>query len=149
MYNKQLLEGYVGKEPEIVTFADGSKEAKFTVAVTKRGFTTSTGKEIPEHTEWFNCVVKGNKADYVEKYLHKGDRVFCDGETYTNEYTDAQGIRKRFTEVRVSELSGFPRQANPTGANTNPNPAQGYGQPQQSYQPKQQSFGFDQPEMPF
>lgn len=111
MYNRQQIIGNLGRDPEVTTFQDGSKEAKFTVAVTERGFTTNTGKVIPEHTEWFNCVCKGSKAEFVSQYLHKGDRVFCEGKTYTSEYTDAQGVTKRFTEVRLTEVIGLqPRQ---------------------------------------
>ena len=140
MYNRQQIIGNLGKDPEVRMFEDGSNEVKFTVAYTERGFTTSTGKQIPDHTEWFNCVVKGNKAEFVKQYLHKGDRVFVEGKTYTNEYTDAQGNMRRFTEVRVTEVIGLSskqqttdngQQVNSFGGQQSFGQQQIFGQPQQ------------------
>ena len=139
MYNKQLIIGNLGKDPEVVTFPDGSKEVKFTVAVTEKGFTTSTGKQIPDHTEWFNCVAKGGKAEFVSQYMHKGDRIFCEGKTYTNEYRDSQGITKRFTEVRVTEVIGLSSRQQTTD---NRQQVSSFGG-QQNFQP-QHSFGIPQ-----
>ena len=140
MYNRQQIIGNLGKDPEVRMFEDGSNEVKFTVAYTERGFTTSTGKQIPDHTEWFNCVVKGNKAEFVKQYLHKGDRVFVEGKTYTTEYRDAQGQSKRFTEIRVTEVIGLSsrqqttdngQQVNSFGGQQSFGQQQIFGQPQQ------------------
>ena len=139
MYNRQQIIGNLGKDPEVRMFDDGSNEVKFTVAYTERGFTTSTGKQIPDHTEWFNCVVKGNKAEFVKQYLHKGDRVFVEGKTYTTEYRDAQGQSKRFTEIRVTEVIGLSSRQQATDNRQQVNSFGG----QQSYQP-QHSFGLPQ-----
>ena len=102
--NKQTIIGFVGKDPEPRVFPDGTKEAKFTVADGEKGYTTTSGTQVPDHTEWFNVVVKGSKADFALNNIKKGNRVYIEGKTFTNEKVDNQGIKKTYREVRCSEL---------------------------------------------
>lgn len=129
--NKQIIIGNLGEDPKVRTFQDGSKTCRFTVAVTEKAYTMQNGTQVPEHTEWFNILVRGAKASVAEQYLHKGDRVYIEGKTYTGEYQDQQGVTKRYTEVRceVLELLSFKPQAQPQ--------EQFQQQPQQSYTPQQ------------
>ena len=102
--NKQILIGNLGKDPDVRAFQDGTKVCRFTVAVTDKGYTTQSGAQVPEHTEWFNIICRGKKAEVAEQYLHKGDKVYIEGRTYTGEYTDQQGVKKSYTEVQCVEL---------------------------------------------
>jgi hypothetical protein len=71
---KVILIGNLGKDPEVKSFDNGGKVANFSVGVTERGYTTKDGKNIPEHTEWFNCVVRqSGLAGVAEQYLKKGN----------------------------------------------------------------------------
>ena len=102
--NKQILIGNLGKDPDVRSFPDGSKACRFSVAVTERGYTMQNGTQVPEHTEWFNILCRGKKAEIAEQYLHKGDKVYIEGKTYTGEYTDQQGVKKSYTEVQCDVL---------------------------------------------
>lgn len=102
--NKQILIGNLGKDPDVRSFPDGSKACRFSVAVTEKGYTTQSGAQVPDHTEWFNIICCGKKADVAEQYLHKGDKVYIEGKTYTREYTDQQGVKKSYTEVQCDVL---------------------------------------------
>lgn len=102
--NKQILIGNLGKDPDVRTFQDGSKACRFPVAVTDKGYTAQNGTQVPEHTEWFNIICRGKKADVASQYLHKGDKVYIEGKTFTGEYTDQQGIKKTYTEVQCDVL---------------------------------------------
>ena len=102
--NKQILIGNLGKDPDVRSFPDGSKACRFSVAVTEKGYTTQSGAQVPDHTEWFNIICRGKKADVAEQYLHKGDKVYIEGKTYTGEYTDQQGVKKSYTEVQCDVL---------------------------------------------
>lgn len=102
--NKQILIGNLGKDPDVRSFPDGSKDCRFSVAVTERGYTMQNGTQVPEHTEWFNILCRGKKAEIAEQYLHKGDKVYIEGKTYTGEYTDQQGVKKSYTEVQCDVL---------------------------------------------
>lgn len=102
--NKQILIGNLGKNPDVRSFPDGSKACRFSVAVTEKGYTMQNGTQVPEHTEWFNILCRGKKAEIAEQYLHKGDKVYIEGKTYTGEYTDQQGVKKSYTEVQCDVL---------------------------------------------
>lgn len=135
--NKVILLGFVGKDPEIKTFDNGGKIANFNLATTERGFTTKDGKEIPEKTEWHMCSVGGGLAKVVERYVHKGDRLYIEGKLSTRSYKDANGVEKYVTEVKVTELEML--------SNKNSQQPQ---QPQQQQRPQQgysQQGGYDNP----
>ena len=102
--NRQILIGNLGKDPEVRTFQDGSKACRFVVAVTDKGYTAQNGTQVPEHTEWFNILCRGKKADVASQYLHKGDKVYIEGKTFTGEFQDSSGQKKRYTEVQCDVL---------------------------------------------
>lgn len=102
--NTQLIIGYVGGDPRITDFNDGGKVAQFTIGVTKKGYTTKDGRQVPDHTEWFNVVARNAQAKVVEGYVHKGERLFVAGETKTRQYTAQDGTLRNITEVIVEKL---------------------------------------------
>ena len=142
--NQQQIIGFLGKDPEEKIFGNGDKGARFTVAVRENGYTTSSGREVPEHTEWFNVVLKGKLAETALQYLHKGDRVFLEGKTWTNERVDERtGAKRRYTEVICDkmEMLGKPQPTTDNGQQKQGNAleTQRAQQPQQEH--AQQSFG--------
>lgn len=101
--NKVILLGNLGKEPEIKTFESGAKIAQFTLATTKKGYTAKSGNVIPDKTEWHNVVVFSSLADVCEKYLHKGSKVYVEGEIRYRDY-EKDGVKKYVTEIFVEKL---------------------------------------------
>lgn len=98
--NKVILLGNVGKEPEVRDSQVG-KFATFTLATTDRGFTKQDGTQVPERTEWHNCVVFGKQAETVEKYVGKGMRLYVEGKLRTRKYTARDNTEKYVTEIVV------------------------------------------------
>ena len=103
MLNQCNFIGNVGKEPTIKTFNDGGKIANFSLAVTKKGYKTKNGKEIPEKTEWINCVVKGNMVSVIENYVSSGSKLFVSCELETRSY-EKDGDKKILIEFNVNTL---------------------------------------------
>lgn len=101
--HKVILIGNVGKDPEVKTFDNGGKVANFSIADTERAYKTKDGKEIPEHTEWFNCVARGAFVNVVENYVKKGTKVFVCGKVRTREY-EKDGVKHEVKEVVINEL---------------------------------------------
>lgn len=101
---KVILIGNLGKDPEAKTFDNGGKVANFSVGVTERGYKTKDGKEIPDHTEWFNCVARNGFAGVVEQYVKKGNKVCVAGKLRTREYNKQDGSKGYITELNVEEL---------------------------------------------
>ena len=60
--NKVTLLGHTGKAPDFKEFDNGGCVATFSLATTKRGFTTKDGRQIPERTEWHNIVLQNGLA---------------------------------------------------------------------------------------
>ena len=101
---KVILIGNLGKDPEVRSFENGGKIVNFTVGVTERGYKTKEGKEIPDHTEWFNCSVRQNGlAGVVEQYVKKGNKVYVEGKLRTREY-EKDGQKKYLTELLVDNM---------------------------------------------
>lgn len=101
---KVILIGNLGKDPEVKSFENGGKIVNFTVGVTERGYKTKDGKEISDHTEWFNCSVRQNGlAGVVEQYVKKGNKVYVEGKLRTREY-EKDGQKKYLTELLVDNM---------------------------------------------
>ena len=132
--------GNLGKDPEQIQSQYGAM-CRFTVAVTKKGYTTSSGVQVPEHTEWFNILCNGKNAETALQYLHKGDKVYVEGETFTSEYTDQQGLTKRNTEVRCERFEML----TPKAQQQQPS-VQQYAQPVQQYAPQAAPQQVQQPQ---
>lgn len=102
--NKLILVGNVGGDPKITTFQDGGSAAQFSLAATDKGYTTKDGRQVAEHTEWFNIVAKGSTANVVSQYVHKGDKLYIEGKVKTRQYTAQDGTLRSITEVVVEKL---------------------------------------------
>jgi len=114
--NKVILIGHVGKEPRVKHFDGGSAVATFSLATTDRAYTLANGTNVPERTEWHNVVATNRFADVIEKYVHKGDKLYLECKLRTRDYDDSKGVKHYITEVFVDYmemLSVKPQQAPP------------------------------------
>lgn len=103
--HKTIVIGNVGKDPEIKTFDNGGKVANFSVGATERGYKTQSGIEVPDHTEWYNCVVKqSGLVKVVEQYLKKGNKIFVSGRMHTRTYDKQDGTKGEAKELIVDEI---------------------------------------------
>ena len=71
--NKVILVGNVGKDPEI-RYVESRPVASLTLATTDRAYTTASGVQVPERTEWHNLVMWDKSAEIAEKYIRKGTK---------------------------------------------------------------------------
>lgn len=101
--NKVILLGNLGKDPEVKQFESG-KIANFTLATTKKGYTTKSGATIADKTEWHNCTVFAGLAEVAEKYLKKGMKVYVEGEIRYRIYEPTQGDKRIITDIYVENL---------------------------------------------
>lgn len=133
--NKVILLGNVGKEPEIRTFEDGGKVANFSFATSERAYTLANGTNIPERTEWHNIKVSGGLVNIIEKFIHKGDKLYIEGKLRTRSYKDNQDVVRYITEVVAEniEMLGGSSQ----GSSSPQQQQQQQGQPQQQQQGRQ------------
>lgn len=97
--NKVMLIGNVGKEPLIRYVDAGVCTASFPLATTTRGYQLANGTQVPDRTEWHNILMWRGLAETVEKYVHKGDKLYIEGELRTRNWVDKKGQTHSITEV--------------------------------------------------
>ncbi len=100
--NKVMLIGNVGAEPEIRTVSGGRKVAKVSIA-TNRSFTDRSGQR-QEKTEWHRCTFFERLADLVEQYVHKGDRIYVEGQLEYSQTEDDKGNVRYWTDIVVRDM---------------------------------------------
>ena len=112
--NKVMLVGNVGKDPEVRYVDQGQAVARFTFATTERGYTLQNGTRVPDRTEWHTVLIWNKQAEFVERYVHKGDRLFIEGRIHYATYDDKQGRRQYYTEIWADNIELLtPRPAQP------------------------------------
>lgn len=102
--NKVMLIGNVGKEPEVRYVDQGQPVARITLATTERGYTLANGTRVPDRTEWHNVILWRKLAEIVERYVHKGDKLYVEGRIHYASYDDKHGKRQYYTEVWADNL---------------------------------------------
>lgn len=97
--NKILLTGRITKDPQLVSYNNGeSGFCNFAIAVTR----PNTKNEI---TDFFSCIAWKEKANYITKYIHKGDLIAITGVLQTRTYEDKNTQEKRvMTEIYVEQV---------------------------------------------
>lgn len=102
--NKVMLIGNVGKEPDVRYFDRDQAVAALPLATTERGYTLQNGTQVPDRTEWHNLVFYRSLAKVVEKFVHKGDKLFVEGKIRTRSYSGQKGEKKYVTEIYVDNM---------------------------------------------
>ena len=102
--NKVMLIGNVGQEPEIRYVDQGVAVARVRLATTERGYTLQNGTQVPDHTDWHNVILWRKLAEIVEKYVHKGDKLYVEGRIRYSTYDDKQGQRRSMTEIWADNI---------------------------------------------
>lgn len=97
--NKAMLIGNVGRDPEVRYVDQGKPVARITLATTERGYTLANGTQVPDRTEWHTVLFWNKQAEIVERYVHKGDKLYVEGRIHYASYDDKQGRRQYYTEI--------------------------------------------------
>ena len=104
--NKVILIGNLGRDPEIRSFQTGGKIATLRIATAESWKDRNTG-ERKERTEWHTVSVKAeHAANYCERYLRKGSKVYVEGQLQTRKWQDQSGNDRYSTEVVVAPYKG-------------------------------------------
>ena len=92
---------------------------------------------IPERTEWHNIVASNRLAEIVDKYVHKGDKLYLEGKIRTRSYSDQSGAMRYITEIYVDNMEMLTPKGAGQGAGTSAQ--QGAATPSQQPQQMQQN----------
>lgn len=105
--NKVMLIGNVGKEPDVRYIDNGVCTATLSLATRTPGYTLANGTQVPEQTEWHRILLWRRLAEEVERYVHKGDKIYIEGSIRTRSYIDKQGHTRYVTEIWAERMERF------------------------------------------
>lgn len=156
MYQKVVIVGNLGNDPELRYTPQGDAVTSFSVA-TNRRWTGADGQPA-EETTWFRVSAWGRQAETCNQYLSKGRQVLVEGRLVPDRntggpriWTAQDGTARASFELRalsVQFLGGATQgQGQPQGQ------GQGQQRPQQRPQQRDQQHGDNDPtyddEIPF
>lgn len=78
MYQKLIIIGNLGRDPEMRYMPDGTAVTSFNVATSRRWTDQASGQQRDE-TTWIRVSVWGRQAETANQYLSKGSKVLVEG----------------------------------------------------------------------
>ncbi len=146
--NKAMLIGNLTRDPEVKTVGQNNdKVVNFGLATNKKWRDKNGNQQ--ERVEFHNIEAWGKTAEVIEQYVKKGNKLYVEGELYTQSWDDQETGNKRYkTIIRAFAIELLtPKSQNDGG--------QSQGQPSQPQQnqpaPNQPSYNSQGPseEPPF
>ena len=101
-FNKIVIVGYLGRDPEIRYTPQGTAVCHFSVATTEKK--KDRAGEAQDVTTWFRVSAWGRQAEVANQYLSKGRQVYVEGRLRLEEFTDREGNRRQSLEVSATDL---------------------------------------------
>lgn len=95
-YNRVILAGRLTRQPELKYTTSGTSVASFTLAINR--------KFNREETDFIDCVVWRQQAEYVANYGDKGRLILVEGRLQTRSYETQDGQKRKVTEVVADDV---------------------------------------------
>jgi single-strand DNA-binding protein len=102
--NKVMLIGNVGADPDVRYYEADHAVATLRLATTEKGYTLPNGTKVPDRTDWHNVTFYRRLARVVERYVHKGDKLYVEGRLQYRKYDDKQGIQRTAIDIVVDSM---------------------------------------------
>jgi single-strand DNA-binding protein len=101
-FNKVIVVGNLGRDPELRYTPQGTAVCNFSVATSEKK--RDKGGELQEVTTWFRVTTWNKNAENASKYLTKGRPVYVEGRLRIEEWTDRDGKNRYTLEVNATDL---------------------------------------------
>lgn len=101
-FNKIILVGNLGRDPELRYTPQGTPVCSFTLATNERRKDRSG--EAQDITTWFRVTLWGRQAEAASQYLTKGRPIYIEGRLRVEEWTDRDGRQRYTLEVQASDM---------------------------------------------
>jgi single-strand DNA-binding protein len=101
-FNKIIIVGNLGKDPELRYTPQGTAVCSFSVATNEKKKDKSG--ELQDVTTWFRITLWNRQAENASKYLTKGSPVYVEGRLRVEEWTDRDGNNRYTLEVQGSDM---------------------------------------------
>jgi single-strand DNA-binding protein len=125
-FNKIIVVGYLGRDPELRYTPDGTPVCNFTIATTERKKDRSG--EFQDVTTWFRVNLWRRQAEVASQYLSKGKQVYVEGRLSQSEYQDRDGNTRTSLEINGTDIQFISPRGDESAApreerSTSPRPA--------------------------
>lgn len=111
-FNKIIIVGYLGRDPELRYTPQGTAICNFSVATTEKR--KQDGEDV-ERTTWFRVKAWGKQGELCNEYLSKGSQVYLEGKLTLEEFTDREGLKRTTLEVNLKEFQFLDRKGDRGG----------------------------------
>jgi single-strand DNA-binding protein len=101
-FNKIILVGNLGRDPELRYTPQGTPVCSFTLATNERR--KDRAGETLDVTTWFKVTLWGRQAETASQYLTKGRPVYIEGRLRVEEWTDRDGRQRHTLEVHATDM---------------------------------------------
>ena len=102
--NKVILEGNLGRDPEVRYTPDGAAVCNLSFATTSSWKDKASGEKRAE-TEWHRVVMYSRLAEVAGEYLTKGRSVYIEGRLKTRQWQDKDtGADRYSTEIIADQM---------------------------------------------
>jgi single-strand DNA-binding protein len=101
-FNKIILVGNLGRDPELRYTPQGSAVCNFSVATNEKK--RDKAGELQDVTTWFRVTLWNKQAENASKYLTKGSPVYVEGRLRIEEWTDRDGKIRYTLEVQATDM---------------------------------------------
>jgi len=102
-FNKIILVGNLGKDPELRYTPQGKAVCSFTIAVNERR------KNAEDVTMWFKVTCWGQMAETASAHLERGQGVYIEGRLRIEEWTDRDNNKRYTLDVQATDMQFLPR----------------------------------------
>jgi len=103
--NKVILVGNLGADPEARSLNNGGEVVNMRVATSEQWKDKDGNRQ--ERTEWHQVVIFNENLGRVAKnYLHKGSKVYLEGQIQTRKWQDQSGNDRYSTEIVLQRFRG-------------------------------------------
>ncbi len=119
-FNKIIVVGNLGRDPELRYTPQGNAVCDFSVATNEKRRDKSG--ELQNVVTWFKITLWNKQAETASKYLTKGSSIYIEGRLRIEEWTDRDSNNRYSLEVNATEmqfLSGSSNRNEETANDTN------------------------------
>ncbi|QQS33093.1 MAG: single-stranded DNA-binding protein [Acidobacteriota bacterium] len=101
-FNKIIIVGNLGRDPELRYTPQGVAVCSFTMATNEKRRDKSG--DLQDLTTWFKVTLWRQQAENAAKYLSKGSPVYIEGRLRIEEWTDRDNNNRYTLDVQATDM---------------------------------------------
>ncbi|MCD9188055.1 MAG: single-stranded DNA-binding protein [Pyrinomonadaceae bacterium] len=101
-FNKIIIVGNLGRDPELRYTPQGTAVCNFSVATNEKK--RDKAGDLQDMTTWFRVTLWNKQAETASKYLTKGSPIYVEGRLRVEEWQDKDGHNRYTLEVHATDM---------------------------------------------